>query len=140
MADRGYQLEKRMSNRDDWEFEYTAKNLASAAEAQRDFRKSRVEVWTAKKAEIMEKIRTSGLTVHEGVAAGLSSYASNSSPGGAQVMVDTTLQRDLNECVSKIRTHSDAATEYDGWVQVLTANPESRLKLKHQDWMFFFGK
>jgi hypothetical protein len=139
MADRGYQLEDKMTNRGEWEFDYTASTLAAAAEAQRDFRKSRVEVWTSKKAEIMEKIKTSGLTVHEGVAAGLSSY-SNGPQGGAQVMVDTTLQRDLNECVSKIRTHSDAATDYDGWVQVLRANPESRLKLKHGDWMFFFGK
>lgn len=129
-------------NRQDWEFEYTASALAQAAEAQRDFRKSRVAAWSAKKDEIMEKIKTTGLTVHEGVAADMgSTYAiSNSNRGGAQVMVDVTLQRDLNECVAKIRSHSDAATDYDGWVQVLKANPESRRKLKHGDWMFFFGK
>lgn len=128
-----------MMNRDDWEFDYTASRLAEAAEQQRDYRNSRVKVWEEKKVEVMEKIKTSGLTVHEGVAASLASY-SNSAQAGAQVMVDTTLQKDLNECVSKIRTHRDAATEYDGWLQVLSANPEARLKLKHADWMFFFGK
>lgn len=137
--DRSYQLENFEMNRNDWEFEYTASTLAKAAESQRDYRRRRVEVWEGKKAEIMEKIKTTGLTVHEGVAAGLSSY-SNTGQGGASVMVDVTLQKDLNECVSKIRTHQSAATEYDGWIQVLQANPEARLKLKHADWMFFFGK
>lgn len=128
-------------NRDDWEFEYTASTLASAAQAQRDHRSERVKVWEKKKAEVMAKIRDSGLTVHEGVAAGMSSYTtSNAAHGGATVMVDTTLQRDLNECVGKIQTHRAAATEYEGWMQVLDANREARLKLKHSDWMFFFGK
>lgn len=127
-------------NRDDWEFEYTASTLAGAAQAQRDHRNERVQVWEKKKSEVMAKIRDSGLTVHEGVAAGMSSYTTSNAGVGATVMVDTTLQRDLNECVSKIQVHRAAATEYDGWLQVLDANREARLKLKHADWMFFFGK
>lgn len=128
-------------NRNDWEFEYTARNLAVAAKGQRDFRLSRVDVWEGKKAEVMTKVKETGLTVHEGVAASMSSYTtSNAGHGGAHVMVDATLQRDLNECVTKIQTHRAAATEYDAWLQVLDANPEARLKLKHNDWMFFFGK
>lgn len=129
-------------NRDDWEFEYTASTLATAAKSQRDFRLSRVEVWEGKKAEVMAKIKETGLTVHEGVAAGMQGTYSNSNsfPQGAQVMVDSTLQRDLSECVQKIQSHRVSATEYEGWLQVLDANPEARLKLKHDDWMFFFGK
>lgn len=129
-------------NRNVWEFEYTARHLAAAAKAQRDFRLNRVEVWEGKKVDVMLKIKESGLTVHEGVAAQMQgTYTSNvAGYGGAQVMVDSTLQRDLNECVQKIQTHRAAATEYDGWLQVLDANPEARLKLKHDDWMFFFGK
>jgi hypothetical protein len=127
-------------NRNEWEFEYTASTLAKAAHAQRTHRLSRVEVWESKKTEIMQKVKTSGLTIHEGVAASLSNYTNSIGGEGAQVMVDATLQRDLNECVKKIRAHRDMATEYDGWVQVLEANPESRLKLTHGDWMFFFGK
>lgn len=140
MADRGYQLEESEMNRSDWEFEYTASALAKAAEGQRDHRNERVTVWEGKKAEVMTKIKDTGLTVHEGVAAGMANYTTSNNPGGAQVMVDVTLQRDLNECVSKIREHRQAATDYDSWAQVLNANPEARLKLKHNDWMYFFGK
>lgn len=139
--DRAYQNDDSNANRADWEFEYTASTLAGAAQAQRDYRNERVRVWEGEKAKVMAKIKDTGLTVHEGVAAGMSSYTtSNSVAGGAQVLVDSTLQRDLNECVSKIRTHREAATAYDAWLQVLDANRESRLKLKHNDWMFFFGK
>lgn len=140
--DRSYQQEELgQMNRADWEFEYTASTLAGAAQAQRDHRLERVKVWEGKKAEVMAKIKDTGLTVHEGVAAGMTSYtASNSGFPGAMVMVDSTLQKDLNECVQKIQTHRAAATDYDGWLQVLDANREARLKLKHSDWMFFFGK
>lgn len=124
----------------EWEFEYTASALAIAAEAQRDFRSARVTAWEAKKAEIMEKVKTSGLTVHEGPAAGMSNYTSNAAGGGAHVMVDTTLQADLSECVNKIKSHRAAVQQYEGWAQVLKANPESRLKLHQDDWLFFFGK
>lgn len=138
--DRGYQQENGNMNRDDWEFEYTASNLATAAKGQRDFRLGRVKVWEEKKAEVMAKVKETGLTVHEGVAAQMANYTTSAHQQGATVMVDATLQRDLNECVTKIRTHRAAATEYDAWVQVLEANPEARLKLKHDDWQFFFGK
>lgn len=69
------------------------------------------------------------------------SYASNARLGiGAQIHVDPTLQKDLNECVSKMQSHSDKGRQYDGWEQVLRGNPEARVQLDHDDWMFFFGK
>lgn len=134
--------EPSVMNRNVWEFEYTARNLATAAKGQRDFRLSRVEVWEGKKGEVMAKIKESGLTVHEGVAAQLQGTytTSNAGYGGAQVMVDSTLQRDLNECMAKIQQHRNLANQYDSWLQVLDANPDARLKLKLDDWMFFFGK
>jgi len=125
------------NNRTDWEFDYPASSISMGAKRQREYRDGRVQWWEARKAEVMEKIKTSGLTVHEGVGANLS--YSNTSNQGAQVMVDATLQRDLNECVTKIRSHQAAVKEYDAWIQVLDANPQARLKLKHGDWIFFFG-
>jgi CelD/BcsL family acetyltransferase involved in cellulose biosynthesis len=125
-------------NRHEWEFEYTAATLADAAEKQRDYRTSRVAAWEAKKAEVMAKVKESGLTVHEGPAAGMSNYTN--AIQGAHVMVDTTLQQDLSECVTKINAHRQAATSYDGWAQVLRANPEKRVALHQDDWLFFFGK
>lgn len=125
------------TNRDNWEFEYTASVLAENAAKQRNYRVSRVEAWKKKKAEIMEDIKNSGLTVTESLSEKMSSYSSNR---GARVVVDEKLQEDLDEAVEKIRAHEELAKKYDGWVQVLSANPHSRLKLKHDDWMFFFGK
>lgn len=130
--------------REEWEFEYTAATLATAAAAQRDFRAGRTKVWEGKKAEVMTKIKDTGLTVHEGIAAGLNlasnKYSTQAYNQGATVMVDATLQSDLNECVSKIQEHENLRKKYDAWSQVLSANPEARVKLDHDDWMFFFGK
>jgi hypothetical protein len=49
------------------------------------------------------------------------------------------MQGDLNECSFKVTEHSLKAREYDGWIQVFSANPDSRLKLHHDDFLFFFG-
>lgn len=127
-------------NRSEWEFEYTCAKLAEAATAQKEHRLARVQAWTEKKAEVMQKIKDSGLTVHESVAEQFANYGGTQAFQGAQVMVDNTLQKDLSECVTKIASHRAAATEYDGWIQMLNANPEARVKLTHDDWMFFFGK
>ena len=130
-------------NRHEWEFEYTAANLAKAAAAQRDFRAGRVELWAGKKAEVMQKIKDSGISVTESMADLLSNsgkYGNTVSGRGAHITIDATLQGDLSECVEKIRHHAALRDQYNAWVQVLEANPESRLKLTHDDWMFFFGK
>ena len=57
-----------------------------------------------------------------------------------QITVCADLQKKLAECHSKIQSHQQAAAEYDGWVQVLTANSEGRHKLMKSDWLYFFGK
>lgn len=138
--DRNYQEEDGEMNRNNWEFLYTASALAKAAEGQRDYRNTRVAAWEQKKAETLSKIKESGLTVDESVAEQFANYTTSANGRGAQIMVDTTLQRDLTECVGKIRQHRAAAAEYESWAQVLNANPASTLSLKLNDWMFFFGK
>lgn len=131
-------------NRNDWEFEYTAGRLATAAMVQRDFRAARVKVWEQKKEETMKRIKDSGLTVHEDIAADMMSNSVNKYStqmiNGPMVLVDPTMQKDLNECHAKITEHRNLQKQYDAWLQVLDANPEARLQLKHDDWMFFFGK
>jgi hypothetical protein len=44
------------------------------------------------------------------------------------------------ECQGKILEHDNLVRTYDGWVQVLQGNPEARVTLHHDDWLFFFGK
>lgn len=127
--------------RTEWEFEYTASKLADGAEAQKAHRLSRVEAWTEAKAKVMAEVKDSGIEVTESVAADMKSYSNTTSAGyGPRVTVREDLQRKLTECHGKILTHTAAAAEYDGWIQVLRANPEKRLLLTQADWLYFFGK
>ena len=127
--------------RNEWEFEYTASKLAEGAAQQKTHRLSRVEWWKQKKAEVMAEVRESGLEISESIAS-QSNYANSALAGGRgpQINVRADLQQKLGECQQKIASHTQAAAEYDGWVQVLAANPESRLKLQQADWLYFFGK
>jgi len=152
-------------NRADWEFEYTASKLAEGATAQQQFRLGRVLWWKDAKDKVMAEVRDSGLEISESMAAQIGSYANtsmngpqigsyantsmngpqigsyaNTSMNGPQISVRADLQRKLAECHSKIQTHQQAADEYEGWIQVLKANSEARLKLTHSDWLYFFGK
>lgn len=126
-------------NRDEWEFEYTASKLAEGAAAQKAFRLGRVEWWKDAKAKVMAEVKESGLEISESVAAQISNYAT-SAMTGPQISVRADLQKKLAECHSKIQSHQQAADEYDGWLQVLGANAEQRLKLTQSDWLYFFGK
>lgn len=125
--------------RDEWKFTYTAAQLADGAEAQKAHRLSRVTWWTDAKTKLMAEIKESGLEVNESVA------AQNGLAYSTQVMKPTLsirgdLQQKLGECQTKINSHTTAAAEYDGWIQVLRANPGDRLELTHADWLYFFGK
>jgi histidinol dehydrogenase len=133
--------------RDEWEFEYTIEQLLEAAIMQRDFRATRVQVWEDKKAEVIARIKESGINVTDSVANELSNtsatakYLSTQSIRGAQILIDPTMQDDLNECTEKIRQHLQLRNQYAAWVQVFEAQPKtSTRKLQHDDWMFFFGK
>lgn len=123
-----------------WEFEYTAARLAEGAAAQKEFRLGRVAWWTEAKAKVMAEVKDAGIEVTESVAASISNYATTTQMEGPQIRVRSDLQKKLVECHGKIQDHQQAAAEYDGWVQVLSANPEARLKLTQADWLYFFGK
>jgi hypothetical protein len=125
--------------RDEWEFEYTASKLAEGAAAQKAFRESRVAWWTDTYNAVMAEIKESGIMVTESSAVGIASYA-NTKAIAPSASIDQRLQARLTEAHQKIQTHQQAVAEYDGWIQVLQANPESRLKLTQADWLYFFGK
>lgn len=123
------------SNRSNWEFEYMASVLAKAALDKKEYRQSRANWWEETQKGVIAEIKESGLEFNESLAV---SYAS-SAGRAPQLAVKPELQNKIKECHEKIREHLSAVREYDGWVQVLSANPESRMKLKHGDWLFFFG-
>lgn len=125
-----------MSKRKDWTFEYTASKLCEAATNKRATHESKRLWWEAKKAEVMKKVRETGIEVRDSVAA---SYSQTKGNYGPQIEIDGGLQRDLTECQQKIMEHHDLTKSYDGWVQVLSAHPEARLVLDHDDYLFFYG-
>jgi hypothetical protein len=121
-------------------FEYTAAKLADAAATKMSFHKERLDWWKTKKAEVMDKIRSEGLEVDEKIALGYRSPKARDWERGAQVMVRNDLQHNLDECLEKLGFHTEQIQQYDGWHQVLTANPEARLRLDIEDWLFFFSR
>ena len=88
----------------------------------------------------MAEIKEGGIEITESVAAQMGSYANTTMSVGPQVGINPAYQKKLAECHAKINGHTQAAAEYDGWVQVLNANSESRHKLTQADWLYFFGK
>lgn len=124
------------SNRATWEFCYRAEQLVEAASAKIIHHQQRLQWWQQQHAETMAEVRESGLEVNESVG---SLYATSVSHG-PQLSVRPDLQKKLSEIHGKLKSHTDAAREYEGWVQVLNASPRTSLKLTHFDWLFFFGE
>ncbi len=123
-------------NKHEWEFEFTASKLKEGAVTKKEIHTKKLAWWEQKKKETMDKVRASGIEIRDSVAA---TYSNTKGGFGPQIEVDGGMQRDLTECQSKIMEHSNLVQQYDGWIQVLEANNEARLKLHHDDWLFFFG-
>lgn len=122
--------------RKDWTFEHTAKTIAEAAVVKKTTHIAKFKWWETKKDEVMAKVKAEGISVKDSVAAHYSNTKGNYGP---QIEIDEGMQRDLSECQQKIMEHNRLVQEYDGWIKVLSASPESRLALDHDDWLFFFG-
>lgn len=123
--------------RHEWIFEYTASKLAEAARVKMDTHIGKLAWWENKKKETLAKVTDMGIEVQDSVA---SSYSNVKGAFGPQIRIDAGLQRDLSECQEKIMEHHGLVQTYDGWIQVLNANPEARLSLEHDDYLFFFGE
>jgi hypothetical protein len=125
-----------MSLRDKWDFEFTASKLAEGAMAKKAHHESRQKYWEDANQKVMAKIKESGLEVtHQEI----SPSGSNVRKFGPKVVVRDDLEEDLTEAHEKIREHANKVREYEGWIQVLNGNPESRLKLNADDYLYFFG-
>lgn len=125
------------NKRTEWTFDYTASKLALAATEKRDIHTQKLAWWENKKAETMKNIRETGIEIRDSVA---SSYSNTKGAFGPQIEISEGMQRDLTECQNKILEHNRMVGEYEGWRQVLEANPEKQLPLSHEDWLFFFSK
>lgn len=128
-----------MSNRKNWEFEYTAGDLAQAATAKKAFHEETLVFWKQKKNGVVAEVKEKGLEVSESLAD--LAYTSNLSGGmGARLVVKNEYQEQLNECHAKIVEHTTKVKEYDGWIQMLEANSKNRISLDIDDYLFFYGR
>jgi hypothetical protein len=126
--------------RQDWGFDYTATKLADAADLKKAFHQERLDWWKAKRLEVMTTIRSEGLEIDEKIALEYRNPKQRDWNQGSHVMVRNDLQKDLSECLEKLGHHTQQLQQFDGWQQVLAANPEARVKLDIDDWLFFFGR
>jgi len=123
--------------RRNWTFEYTANKLAEAAAVKKTHHEGRLKWWEEQKEKVMARIRESGIDIHQPVA---DLYSNKTRGCGPEITIDATMQRDLSECQGKLIEHDGKVREYAGWIQVLSANPESRLSLDNDDYLFFYGE
>lgn len=126
--------------RSEWKFPYRAQTLAAAAESKLAYHDERIKWWTAKRAEVMATIRAEGIEVDERIVLGHASPKARDWERGAKVMVRNDLKDDLEECLEKLRWHTDKRRDYDGWLQALQANGDQRVELDIEDWLHFFGR
>jgi len=126
--------------RNDWGFDYTANKLAEAAATKMVFHQERLDWWKTKRQEVMGTIRSEGLEIDEKLVMEFRSPKARDWDRSAQVMIRNDLQADLSECLEKLSHHTQQVQQYDGWQQVLAANPEARVKLDIEDWLFFFAR
>ena len=126
--------------RKDWGFDYTANKLAEAAATKMVFHQERLDWWKTKRQEVMGTIRSEGLEIDEKLVMEFRSPKARDWDRSAQVLIRNDLQTDLSECLDKLSHHTQQVQQYDGWQQVLAANPEARVKLDIEDWLFFFAR
>jgi hypothetical protein len=128
--------------RNEWKFEYTAAKLADATRAKSAYHGKHLDFWKKKREELLTTIRAEGIEVDEKIAIAYSSSGPKARDWerGGDVMIRNDLRRRLLETFEKLAYHTRALDTYAGWQQILDANPEHRLALDIDDWLFFFGR
>ena len=126
--------------RDEWKFEYTAARLAEAADAKISHHSERLAFWKGKRDEVLATIRADGLEIDEKIVVGYQSPKSRDWDRANRVSVRDDLRQKLDEVLEKLRDHTEQLTQYEGWSQMLCANPEQRVGLDIDDWLFFLRR
>jgi hypothetical protein len=126
--------------REQWKFDYTATKLSAAAKAKIAYHEQQLDFWKAKREEVITTIRAEGIEVDEKLVLAHSNPKARDWDRGGEILIRNDLRKVLAECYQKLAYHTEERDTYDGWRQVLEANPENRLSLEIDDWLFFFGK
>jgi hypothetical protein len=126
--------------RKDWQFEYAAAQLAEAAQAKMAHHTERLKFWKTKREETLAKIRSEGLEIDEKIVVGYQNPKARDWDRANRISVRDDLRQRLDEVLDKLKFHTEKLGEYNGWRQMLVANPQARLGLDIEDWLFFFGR
>ncbi len=126
--------------RDEWKFEYTASKIAEAVTQKIAYHDEMLGFWKKKRNEVVELIRSEGIEVDEKIALAYYNPKARDWQDSSEVMIRNDLRKDIVECSKKLAYHTELRDTYDGWKQVLEANPESCQSLDIADWLFFFGR
>ncbi|CAK0755116.1 conserved hypothetical protein [Gammaproteobacteria bacterium] len=120
--------------RNDWTFEYTASRLAKAAAARCEHHQQRLTWWKEQKDAFIAEVKNIGIETKA-----MPAMADDDANRMPPMMMRSDLQRRLAECRDKEEEHNAKVREFDIWHRVLMENPETKLNLHQDDWLYFFG-
>ncbi|MCA9229709.1 MAG: hypothetical protein KIS63_00255 [Caldilineales bacterium] len=126
--------------RKEWKFDYPAPQLGDAAHAKVSFHAEQIDFWMKKREDLMATIREEGIEINEKIALGYVNPKARDWDRGGEIMIRNDLRKGLMETFEKLSYHTGKRDTYDGWEQVLRANPNATLALDIDDWLFFFGR
>ena len=126
--------------RDQWKFRYTAEQLAEAAQQKIQYHDERHTFWNGRREDIVTQIKADGIEVNEKSVLQYGSPKMRDYQQGGDIMIRNDLRKSLTEAYEKLAYHTGRKDTYDGWRQILTANPSLPLDLDINDWLFFFGR
>lgn len=127
-----------MSNRKDWQSSLARVDVLDAAKKRVAHHTARLSFWKSKKSEVMDTIKREGLTVEESVAGANYTTSNAVAQRHPQVMVRNDLQKDLDECATRIYHHQNELHDFQVWVDFLSAEGPSMLDLDRDDYKYFF--
>lgn len=115
--------------REDWEFQFTAKEVAEAAEKVSSYHRGRQQHWDERARNLATEIRETGVELKEITVTGGSRFEAH---------VNNSLGNQLSEAKSKADSHKMTADKYADWGFALrTLAPSQTLSLDVTDVTFF---
>lgn len=114
--------------RRDWEFQFTAADVAEGAAKKATYHAQRRDHWAKEVDRVRKEIKESGIDIQ-----------SHDVTGGQrhEVRIDPAMARRLSEAESKYQSHDADHDTYLKWERVLRTDPTKHLKLNYDDVLYF---
>lgn len=115
-------------NRHTHRFRFVGQQIAEACAANVEYHDSRVAFWVKERSDAIDACKTAGFTVKEYTVTGGTR---------AEMVVDPTLQRRVDEAVNKIATHQAARDRFRVEAGAYGAQPTRDYELDPDDVVYF---